>query len=72
MELETAFVEATGVSKSFAGQQVLEQVSFSVPQGEIVGLLGPNGSGKTTMIRLLNGVINPDLGTLRVMGKDPG
>jgi ABC-2 type transport system ATP-binding protein len=47
-------------------------VSFSVPQGEIVGLLGPNGSGKTTMIRLLNGVINPDLGTLRVMGKDPG
>lgn len=69
--MTTEFVRAEGVSKSFAGQRVLEDVSFTVPQGEIVGLLGPNGSGKTTMIRLLNGVINPDQGSLRVMGHDP-
>ncbi|MGB8955893.1 MAG: ABC transporter ATP-binding protein [Tumebacillaceae bacterium] len=66
-----SFIEAKGVSKSFHSQQVLSNVSFTVPEGEIVGLLGPNGSGKTTVIRLLNGVINPDGGTLRVGGHDP-
>ena len=65
------FIEAANVSKSFHNQQVLNNVSFIVHEGEIVGLLGPNGSGKTTVIRLLNGVINPDWGTLRVGGHDP-
>ncbi|HEU4965009.1 MAG TPA: ABC transporter ATP-binding protein [Bacilli bacterium] len=67
----TIFLEAAQVRKSFKGHEVLRDVSFQVPQGEIVGLLGPNGSGKTTIVRLLNGVIAPDGGQLRVAGHDP-
>jgi ABC-2 type transport system ATP-binding protein len=65
------FLLVEGVSKKFAGQTVLENMNFHVNKGEIVGLLGPNGSGKTTTVRLLNGVILPDSGTLRVGGHDP-
>lgn len=64
-------IEADNVSKSFAGRPVLTGLSFAVPRGEIVGLLGPNGSGKTTTVRLLNGVITPDAGRIKVDGFDP-
>jgi ABC-2 type transport system ATP-binding protein len=69
--LSNIWIEAEGVCKSFEGQTVLRDVSFTVNRGEIVGLLGPNGSGKTTMIRLLNGVIEPDSGRMAVGGYDP-
>lgn len=65
-EMGTAFIEVEKLRKSFGEQLVLEDVSFGVPQGETVGLLGPNGSGKTTIIRLLNGVIEADGGSMRV------
>ncbi|WP_028399676.1 ABC transporter ATP-binding protein [Ectobacillus panaciterrae] len=60
------FIEVSELRKSFEKQLVLENVSFHVQQGETVGLLGPNGSGKTTIIRLLNGVIDPDGGEMRI------
>lgn len=59
------------VNKSFSGVPVINNLSFTVHQGEILGFLGPNGSGKTTTIRLLNGVITPDSGRLTVAGLDP-
>ena len=59
------------VDKSFSGVPVINDLSFTVHQGEILGFLGPNGSGKTTTIRLLNGVITPDSGRLTVAGFDP-
>lgn len=59
------------VSKKFAKQTVLKDVTMKVREGEIVGLLGPNGSGKTTMIRLMNGVITPTSGHLSVCSMDP-
>lgn len=65
------FIEVNNVSKSFDSQKVLQEMNFTVKQGEIVGLLGPNGSGKTTMIRLLNGVITPDNGSMSVGGYNP-
>ncbi|WP_102262987.1 ABC transporter ATP-binding protein [Mesobacillus jeotgali] len=65
-------IELEAVSKHFGDQEVLSNVSMSVKEGHIVGLLGPNGSGKTTMIRLMNGVINPTDGKLSVLGMDPG
>lgn len=64
-------IEVNRVCKSFGQQKVLQEMSFFVNKGEIVGLLGPNGSGKTTMIRLLNGVITPDSGTMEVGGYNP-
>ncbi|PWK13812.1 ABC transporter ATP-binding protein [Tumebacillus permanentifrigoris] len=65
------YIQVEHVSKRFGAQQVLDDMNFTVRRGEIVGLLGPNGSGKTTMIRLLNGVILPDRGTIRVGTHNP-
>ncbi|HBR29680.1 MAG TPA: ABC transporter ATP-binding protein, partial [Firmicutes bacterium] len=59
------------IDKAFSGTKVIDKLSFSVQKGEILGFLGPNGSGKTTTIRLLNGVISPDAGHIWVAGFDP-
>lgn len=59
------------IGKSFAsGTRALSDVSFSIAQGEVFGFLGPNGSGKTTMVRLLNGVLAPSEGTASILGCD--
>lgn len=71
MQLKSSYIEVRDVNKSYGGQDVLKAVSFTIEKGSIVGLLGPNGTGKTTLVRLLNGVILPDRGTLRVNGYDP-
>lgn len=58
-----------GLSKSYDGQIfALKNIDFSIPQGEIFGFLGPNGSGKTTTVRLLNGILAPTSGEAFVMG----
>ncbi|WP_318503063.1 ABC transporter ATP-binding protein [Bacillus sp. T3] len=67
----TSFISVSGLYKSFGQQKVLENVNFKVEKGEIVGLLGPNGSGKTTFIRILNGVIKPEKGSILLNGMDP-
>ncbi|PGK52304.1 ABC transporter ATP-binding protein [Priestia megaterium] len=59
------------LSKSFNKQEILSNVSFDVQEGSINGLLGPNGSGKTTIIRLLNGVISPSQGKMELLGFNP-
>lgn len=64
-------IEVNSINKSFSGQKVIDNLSFAVNRGEIVGFLGPNGSGKTTTIRLLNGVITPDSGKIMVWGLNP-
>lgn len=69
--MNDAVIAVEDVTKSFAGRRVLDGLGFTVPRGEIVGLLGPNGSGKTTTVRLLNGVIAPDSGRIKVAGYDP-
>lgn len=56
------------VSKRFGGLTVLDGLSFSVSSGEIVGLVGPNGSGKTTAINVISGVLNADGGRLMLDG----
>lgn len=65
------FVVADGLVKRFEGRLVIDDLSFSVREGEITGLLGPNGSGKTTVVRLLNGLLRPDGGKALVAGLDP-
>lgn len=58
------------LSKSFGQQVVVDQLSFNVERGEIFGLLGPNGSGKTTTIKMLCGLLEPSSGTATINGFD--
>jgi ABC-type Fe3+/spermidine/putrescine transport system ATPase subunit len=63
-------LEVTHISKSFAHTQALRRVSFSLDQGEILGILGPSGCGKTTLLRILAGIETPDSGRISFDGKD--
>ena len=56
--------------KSFGSLAAVDDVSFSVNEGEIFGLLGPNGAGKTTSINMICGVLKPDGGRVLIGGKD--
>jgi branched-chain amino acid transport system ATP-binding protein len=58
------------LSKSFGGLLAINNLSFSVNQGEIIGLIGPNGSGKTTLFNLITGLLKPDTGRIRFNNKD--
>ena len=59
-------IELDKVSKAFGDKLLMDNVSFSVPQGAIVGIIGPNGAGKSTLFRMLMGREQPDSGTLRI------
>jgi ABC-2 type transport system ATP-binding protein len=63
-------IEIDGVSKSYGDVQALQDVSLSIQEGEIFGLLGPNGSGKTTMINCITQLADRDGGDITVMGLD--
>jgi len=63
-------IDVTGLSKSFAGKRVVDNFGIRVPRGTIYGFLGPNGSGKTTTIRLLCGLLTPDAGRGTCLGFD--
>ena len=63
-------LEARGVSKRFGGLHAVSDVSFTIREGEILGLIGPNGAGKTTLFNVVNGVYKPDKGTITFAGKD--
>ena len=58
-----------GVAKRFGGLTVLHNVSFTIGSGEILGLVGPNGSGKTTTINVISGIHQVDAGTMRFEGR---
>ncbi|PKN85327.1 MAG: ABC transporter ATP-binding protein [Chloroflexi bacterium HGW-Chloroflexi-8] len=64
-------IQTKKISKSFGQIKAVDQVSFEVQPGTIFGFLGPNGSGKTTTIRLLLGLLEPTEGSSNVMGFDP-
>lgn len=63
-------VEVSHIVKSFADKVVVNDLSFSVAQGEIFGLIGPNGAGKTTTIRMMMDIIRPDSGDVTVLGRN--
>ncbi len=60
-----------GLSRSFGEQVAVDGLTLDVGAGEVLALLGPNGAGKTTTVRMLNGVLAPDLGQASVLGLDP-
>lgn len=63
-----SILELSSISKSYAGQKVLQDVSLSVAPGKIVGLLGSNGSGKTTLMKIAAGLITADSGEAKIAG----
>ncbi len=63
-------IQAEGLTKRFGTFTAVDHVSFTVGKGSIFGFLGPNGSGKTTMIRMLCGILEPTEGTARIGGHD--
>jgi len=67
----TAVIEVTGLTKHYAGQAVVDGISFHVEAGEIFGILGPNGAGKTTAVECLEGLRRRDGGDVRILGLDP-
>jgi len=64
-------VSLQGVTKRFGKHTAVSSLDFQVPRGTICGLLGPNGSGKTTTIRMIMGILLPDEGTVQLFGGDP-
>ena len=63
-------LEVDSLARSFGAIRAVHGVSFSVEQGEILGIIGPNGSGKTTLFNMILGQLKPDAGTVRFKGRD--
>jgi ABC-2 type transport system ATP-binding protein len=63
-------IDVQGLSKSFSSRKVVDEVSIQVAEGRICGFLGPNGSGKTTTLRMLCGLLTPDSGSGTCLGFD--
>ena len=61
----STFLEVRGLSKRFGGLQAVGGLTFSMTEGEMLGLIGPNGAGKTTVFHLLSGFLSPDAGAVR-------
>ena len=67
-----SLVEFKHVYKSFDNKEVLKDINFTIPKGKIIGLLGKNGMGKTTIIKLINDLLTPTSGEVLVKGEKPG
>jgi len=68
----TALLEVAGLTRRFGGLVAVDSMSFTLEAGEIVGLLGPNGSGKTTVLNLLSGALRADSGSIALRGEAIG
>jgi ABC-2 type transport system ATP-binding protein len=69
--VSTQIIEVSALHKRYGRQVAVEDVSFTVDQGEIFGIVGPNGAGKTTTVECIEGLRKPDSGFVRVLGLDP-
>lgn len=65
-------LQCRDLSKKFAGRPALNGINMDIPRGRIIGLLGPNGSGKTTFMKLANGLLVPSGGSILIDGHKPG
>ena len=65
-------LKATGLTKCYHGNPALDNLNLELPQGRIIGLLGPNGSGKTTFIKMAAGLLTPTMGEITVCGEKIG
>ncbi len=67
---DSLVIDVRGLTKQFGGRRVVDAVDLRVARGRICGFLGPNGSGKTTTIRMICGLLKPDAGEGKVLGYD--
>ena len=67
-----SILELKNITKKFGSKVALDSIHVTLQPGKIVGLLGTNGSGKRTMIKLINDLLTPDQGTVKINGKKPG
>lgn len=67
---QSPVLEVSALTRAFGGLVAVNAIDLTVQRGEIVGLLGPNGSGKTTALNLISGLLRPDSGTIRLAGTD--
>ena len=65
-------LEITNLSKNFGAKHVLNDISFTVKKGKVLGILGPNGQGKTTLLNIISGLFKPTLGNVRIKGISVG
>ena len=65
-------LECKNLSKSYDDKLVLKDINLKIPKGKIIGLLGKNGTGKTTLIKLINDLLTPTSGEVLINGKNPG
>ena len=72
MEQNKPLVVCSGLTKSYGSFTALKNLDLNLERGRFIGLLGPNGSGKTTTIKLLNGLLQPTSGMITVDGAQPG
>lgn len=72
LPVEAPPIVLENVSFSRGGDTILDSVSLRVGQGDFLAVLGPNGGGKTTLLRVILGLLKPDTGTVRIFGKAPG
>lgn len=63
-------IEVIQLTKQYGQQIAVNNISFTIPKGEIVGFLGPNGAGKSTTMKMLTSFLNPTSGSLKVNGYD--
>lgn len=64
-------VETHQLNKSYGRKKALNGLDLLIPEGKVTGLLGPNGTGKSTLLKMIAGLVQPDHGTIHVMGKKP-
>lgn len=64
-------IQITDLYFAYSGQRILENVSLTVTEGDFVAMIGPNGGGKTTLLKLMLGLLKPDRGEIRILGRRP-
>ena len=67
--MSTPVLTCKNLSKSYGSRQALNDVNMNVPSGKIIGLLGPNGCGKSTFLKLITGLLTPDSGEIEICGE---
>ena len=65
-------LECKSLCKSYGDKEILKDINLKIPKGKIIGLLGKNGTGKTTLIKLINDLLTPTSGEIFINGKKPG
>ena len=69
--MSTSIVEIRNVAFAYNGETVLQDVSLDIRQKDFLAIIGPNGGGKTTLVKLMLGILKPDRGTIRIFGVQP-